>query len=50
MLIPDGTFKKGLGEPELQKLNVGDKIQIQRVGFAKVDQKKPEFILYFTHR
>jgi glutamyl-tRNA synthetase len=48
---PDGTLKKGLGEPGLCDLKVHEIIQFERVGFCKLDAKeKDKLIFWYGHR
>ena len=51
ILMPDSKTLKGLGEPEMKKLKVGDVIQMNRVGFARVDKAgKGKVRLVFAHK
>jgi len=50
LLMPDGTTKKGLGEPAVKKLKVGDIIQMNRIGFARVDGIGKAIRLVFAHK
>ena len=48
--MPDGEIKKGLGEPELEKLKEGTAIQFERFGFVRLYKKsKNKLELWFTH-
>ncbi len=48
--MPDGKLKKGLGEYELEKLKVGDIVQFERFGFARLHKKtKEELEFWFAH-
>jgi len=50
VLMPDGQLKKGLGEYELEKLKVGDIIQFERFGFARLHKKEKEKLEFrFAH-
>ncbi|MFH7859717.1 MAG: glutamate--tRNA ligase, partial [Candidatus Aenigmatarchaeota archaeon] len=49
ILMPDGSLIEGLAEPELAKQKIDEKIQLVRIGFARIDSLEP-FILYFTHK
>ncbi|UCD07611.1 MAG: hypothetical protein JSW41_01425, partial [Candidatus Aenigmatarchaeota archaeon] len=47
---PEGKAK-GIGEPAMIKLKQGEMIQMERVGFARVDSKNRKRIsVYFAHR
>ncbi|MFH1237989.1 MAG: glutamate--tRNA ligase [archaeon] len=48
--MPDGSIKKGLGEEELGKLNIGTVIQFERFGFVKLHKKDKEKLeFWFAH-
>ncbi|MBU5575154.1 MAG: glutamate--tRNA ligase [Candidatus Aenigmarchaeota archaeon] len=47
LIMPDGTEKIILVEPEVEKVKPGQIIQFERVGFAKCDK---ENIFYFAHK
>ena len=51
LLMPDAKESKGLAEPLVAKLKVGDVIQFERIGFCRLDNRnrnKLEF--WFAHR
>jgi glutamyl-tRNA synthetase len=50
IVMDEGKIKNGLAEPEIKNLRVGETIQLQRFGFARVDQIEPEIVLYFAHK
>jgi len=51
VVMPDASVKKGLGEPLLREVKVGDVVQGERFGFMKLDKKeKDKLKFYFTHR
>jgi glutamyl-tRNA synthetase len=50
VVMSDGRVKEGIAEPGIKKLKVDDRIQLIRIGFTRVDQTKPELVLYFTHK
>jgi len=50
VLMPDGRRREGLAEPEVGKLKVDSRIQFQRFGFCRLDEKKPSVFFYFTHK
>jgi len=50
VIMPDGVVKKGLGDPSMKKLKVGDVIQLQRIGFCRVKKIGIERVLYFAHK
>jgi glutamyl-tRNA synthetase len=50
VIMPDGDMKEGIAEPEIKKLKVDDRIQLVRIGFTRIDQMKPELVMYFTHK
>ncbi len=53
VVFPDDekTVKQGLGEKGLDKLKVGNIVQLERIGFARLDKKsKDKLTFYFAHR
>jgi glutamyl-tRNA synthetase len=50
IVMEDSKIVKCIGEPEIKKLKPNTGLQLVRFGFCKIDQKKPKFVLYFTHR
>ena len=49
--MDDASIKEGLGEGALRDLKVGDVVQFERVGFARLDEiKDGELIFYFAHK
>ncbi len=50
LMTPEGELK-GLGESNLSKLKPGTLVQLERVGFARVDSSSPKkAVLYLAHR
>mgnify|MGYP004444070253 CR=1 FL=1 len=51
IVMPDGSVKKGLGEVDIKELKVGDMVQFERVGFARLDEITDDAIIfYFAHK
>jgi len=50
IVMPDGNVKAGLGDPGMKKLKVDDMVQLQRIGFCRVDEVGIERVLYFAHK
>ena len=51
IVMDDASIKTGLGESALNDLKVGDVVQFERVGFAKLDEiTDSELIFYFAHK
>ena len=51
IVMDDASIKEGLGESALNDLNVGDVVQFERVGFARLDEiKDDELIFYYAHK
>lgn len=51
IIMDDGSIKTGLGEGSLKDLNVGDIVQFERVGFARLDQiNDNELVFYYAHK
>ena len=50
ILKPDGVLH-GLGEPSMKNLKVGDIIQMNRIGFGRIDKKeKNKIVVAFAHK
>jgi glutamyl-tRNA synthetase len=50
LVRPEGN-EVGLGEPEMQKAGAGETVQLERVGFGRVDSVgKGKVIVYFAHK
>lgn len=45
ILMPDGTTKKGLVEPFASHLKVGDIVQFERVGYARIDKIEKDLMV-----
>jgi glutamyl-tRNA synthetase len=54
LAVPEGDriiIRKGVGEPSLAKLRIGDIIQLERVGFGIVDRVDKDAVkLHWTHK
>lgn len=51
IVMNDGSIKTGLGELAIKDLKVGDIVQFERVGFARLDEiKDEEVVFYFAHK
>ena len=51
IVMDDASLKTGLGEGALKDLEVGDIVQFERVGFARLDEiTDDELIFYFAHK
>ena len=51
IVMDDASTKTGLGEGALKGLEVGDIVQFERVGFARLDEiTDEELIFYFAHK
>lgn len=50
IIMPDGKEKIAIAEPDIKKLKKGDLIQLQRIGFARVDKTDKDIVLYFAHK
>ncbi len=51
IVMDDASLKTGLGEAALSDLNVGDIVQFERVGFARLDEiKDNELVFYYAHK
>jgi glutamyl-tRNA synthetase len=51
IVMDDASLKTGLGESALKGLTVGDVVQFERVGFARLDEvTDDEMIFYYAHK
>jgi glutamyl-tRNA synthetase len=50
VLMPDKKVAKGLAEPMVKNLKIGDVVQFQRFGFCRLDSKeKDKLKFWYTH-
>ncbi|MBI2650611.1 glutamate--tRNA ligase [Candidatus Woesearchaeota archaeon] len=50
VLMPDKKIAKGLAEPMVKNLKIGDIVQFARFGFCKLDKKeKDKLMFWYTH-
>ncbi len=51
LIMPNGSVKEGIAEPEVKNLKKDQIIQLQRIGFARVDEVNEEnIVLFFAHK
>ena len=51
IVMDDASVKEGLGEIALKDLDVGDVVQFERVGFARLDEiRDDELVFYYAHK
>jgi glutamyl-tRNA synthetase len=52
LVTPDNERVEGFAEPALAREPVGAHVQLERMGFARLDEKRPDgsIVLYFTHK
>jgi glutamyl-tRNA synthetase len=51
VLMPDNTERRGLGEEAMLSMKVGDIVQLERFGFARLDSKDGKNIsFWFAHK
>ena len=51
IVMDDASLKTGLGEAGLSDLKVGDVVQFERVGFARLDEIKDDgLVFYYAHK
>jgi len=50
IIMPDGSIREGVSEPTTKKLQPGDIIQFERIGFGRVDQTGAELVVWFAHK
>ena len=50
VLMPSKEVKKGLAEPLVKNLKIGEIVQFARFGFCKLDKKeKNKLVFWYTH-
>jgi len=50
VFMPDASIKKGLAEPSVRNVKIGEVVQFERFGFCKLDEiKNNEYVFWFTH-
>ncbi|MGF7118208.1 glutamate--tRNA ligase [Methanobacterium oryzae] len=51
VVMPDASIIEGLVEPACENLKVGDIVQFERFGFARLDEiKDDKLVFYFAHK
>lgn len=50
VVMPNGLKVAGLVEPAVKNVKVGEVVQFERFGFARVERVGDEFLAIFTHR
>jgi glutamyl-tRNA synthetase len=50
VIKPDNSRDRGLAEPAVAGLKVGDIAQFERYGFVRIDSTKPKFVAVYGHR
>jgi glutamyl-tRNA synthetase len=50
IVMPDGSVKEAVAEPDVKNLKENDLIQLVRVGFCRVDKAGNDMVLYFAHK
>lgn len=51
IVMDDASIKAGLGEGALNDLEIGDVVQFERVGFARLDEIKDDgLVFYYAHK
>jgi glutamyl-tRNA synthetase len=50
VVMPDGDRKKVLLEPEIEKTETDDVIQLMRIGFCRVEKHGKDIVLYYAHK
>ncbi len=50
VVMPDAKIVSGFIEPAASKLEVGDVVQLERFGFARVDSAGNRIRFYFAHK
>jgi glutamyl-tRNA synthetase len=51
LVMPDASLISGFAESSLELLKEGEVVQLERIGFARLDQKEEEkFRFYYAHK
>lgn len=50
VVMPDGSVKEGIAEPEIKNIKVDQLIQLPRIGFCRCDRLGEGIVLYFAHK
>ena len=50
VFMPDGKYSKGLSEPGIENLRIGETIQFERFGFCRLVKKDSEYEFWFAHK
>ncbi|MFH8132012.1 MAG: hypothetical protein QW321_00190, partial [Candidatus Aenigmatarchaeota archaeon] len=51
LVMPDGLIKKGIAEVGIKNVKKDEIIQLQRTGFARVDDvREDKVVLFFAHK
>ncbi len=50
-IISADAVKEGIGEPEMAHLHINDVIQMERIGFGRIDANdRRQIVVYFSHK
>jgi len=50
IVMPDGSVKEAIVEPEIKKIQENDLVQFVRIGFCRCDKIDEEIVFYFAHK
>jgi len=50
VIKPDNSRERGLAEPAVADLKVGDVVQFERYGFVRIDAVEPKLVAVYGHR
>jgi len=50
IVMPDGSERKALAEPEIKKVKKNQIIQLVRIGFCRVEKADKDIVLYYAHK
>ncbi len=50
VLKPNGKIIEGLGEPTFQNVELNQIVHLERYGLGRINQIKPEILIYFAHK
>jgi glutamyl-tRNA synthetase len=50
IVMPDGSIKKAVAEPDIKNLKENELVQLVRFGFCRVDKVNKDIVLYYAHK
>lgn len=50
LIMPNGSVRIGIADPEIRNVKADRLVQLVRIGFCRVDKVKKQIVLYFAHK